>query len=260
MNYIRPKSDQARLAALETLKQKGVQDGQNGITYLHADTLAQIGPFTTDFAAAYTAVKTLDSTRMAAVLAANTAITSLTQLVRHVWSTVKWRKKLENQPASIYLFYGLPGSGRNPDIRSQAEWLVKADQIIQGEAEAIAAGYAPLAGPTIAELQVRATAARTAVSQRDAAKTAHDQAQRSLAALRQQADDLIAQAMGELRLALRQETPAHRREVMRGYGARFMPQGGETAVAEPAEPLTMETMTLLTAEPLAATNGTAVPV
>jgi hypothetical protein len=52
----------------------------------------------------------------------------------------------------------------------------------------------------------------------------------SLISLRLEADSLIADVMSDLRYVLRKETAAHRRDIMRSYGARFSQKTEEAPV------------------------------
>ncbi|MCB8983860.1 MAG: hypothetical protein H6659_08555 [Ardenticatenaceae bacterium] len=264
--YVKPFSDETRLRTLTMLYDKGLRDSQNNIAYLQADTLTQLGTLSAAFTAALTTSQTLQSERMQAVAAANTAVADLVQSMRRIWSAVKWRKKREDQPAAIFLYYQLPGNGCNPAIHRQADWLLTAQRMIQGEAEAVSAGYEPLVEPTMAELQTLLMAATLATQKRDDLKTAYESAHLALIDIRQQVDEGIGQSMDELRLALRQLPASSRRNVMRTYGAYFSPQPGERdeeeAAPTPPTPESSPEMAapepLSMAQPVLAMNGTAV--
>jgi hypothetical protein len=83
----------------------------------------------------------------------------------------------------------------------------------------VAAGYPALAAPTVAQLKIRLTAARDAVSQREAAKASYEIRAAALNSLRQQADRLIATVMHELRVSLREEAPGTARRARAWYCA-----------------------------------------
>ncbi len=98
---------------------------------------------------------------------------------------------------------------------------------MQGDAEAVAAGYPPMANPSAAELQAVLETARSEVGDVAVADRAYDQAQAAVAALRAEADDWVAEVMGQLRLHLRRQEPPSQRRIMRTYGARFRYLPGE---------------------------------
>jgi hypothetical protein len=219
--YKKPLNDLSRLSALVRIAQKGASDAHENITLLRPETLAQMTALAAQFAAAMDSANEAKSAQGAGVAAAATTIESVSCYIRDIWSAVKRRTVREKLPTAVQIYYGLPLNGKTPKLANQAAWLNQAERLIQGEAAAVAAGYLPLADPTIAQLQNKLNAARTAVNQREIAKANYDNRSAALSRLRQQADRLIATAMHQLRVSLREETAAHRREVMRRYGARF---------------------------------------
>ena len=64
------------------------------------------------------------------------------------------------------------------------------------------------------------------------ADRAYDEAQEAVAALRGQADELIAEVMDELRFNLRRKDAPSQRRVMRTYGANFSYLKGEPRDAD----------------------------
>jgi hypothetical protein len=269
--YIKPRSDQSRITVLEQIHVKALQDQAEGSAYLSPDKVAQVGNFVPQLAPAYQSYQSYESARMNAIGAAAAALADVNKICRAIWRVVKARTQRGGLPYAVRLYYGLPANGRYPKVRRQHEWLTVADIIVQGEAQAVAAGYPALLEPTIESLQTALSAARTAVNQREAAKSAFETPADALIALRLEADSLIADVMGELRYALRQETAAHRRDIMRSYGARFAQKSEdtpeETAVMEEEE-AAMETTTAPAAmsmpqsyaAPVLNGNGTAVRV
>jgi hypothetical protein len=237
--YIRPASNHTRLTALERIAQKGAQAANSKITYLRPETLDQVTALVPQFAAAVDNANDARSAQAAATAAARTAIKLVSQYIRDIWVAVKRRTSREGLPAAVQLHYGLSLSGKSPKIDAQDAWLTQAERIIQGEEAAVAAGYPALAAPTVAQLQIRLTAARDAVSQREAAKASYETRAAVRNSLRQPADRLIATAMHELRVSLREETASSRRETMRSYGARFS-QRTEASVDAPEDESVVE--------------------
>lgn len=269
--YIKPRNDRTRLMVIEQLHIKGSQDASEGITYIRPETLGQIGAFLPQFTTVYSNFQSHDAARMNAVAEATEALKAVARQIRSIWSAVKQRTKVGGLPVAVRLYYGLPANGKNPTVRNQHEWLVRGDQIVQGEAQAVAVGYPALLEPTVAELQLRLLTARTAVSQREAAKSAFESSATVLNNLRQEADALIATSMHQLRASLRTESAAARRDVMRTYGALFSQKTAETshdaamatsAVAAEMEEAVPAAMSLLQsyAVPAVNGNGTAVHV
>ncbi|NKQ35550.1 MAG: hypothetical protein HF973_08040 [Chloroflexi bacterium] len=99
--------------------------------------------------------------------------------------------------------------------------------LIQGDAAAVAAGFPAVVNPSVTELQTALAAAETAVNDIALYDRAYDDAQKSLADLRPQADDLCQRIVSELRFTLYNLDPASQRRVMRTYGARYRLRPGE---------------------------------
>ena len=232
--YQKPRGDQGRMTILERMRTKALQDEGEGITHLQPNRVAQITALLPQLTTAVSTFYAHDSARMKAVAAANTALEMLSQKSRAIWRAVKERTRSGGLPLAVRLYYGLPANGKQPAARGMNEWLTLAENIVQGEAQAVAAGYPALLEPTVADLQIALTAARTAVSQREAAKSAYETAANTLSDLRLTADELIADVMSDLRYVLRKETAAHRRDIMRSYGARFSEKAEDTSNEESA--------------------------
>jgi hypothetical protein len=260
--YLKPTNNHNRLTVLERIAQQGAQDVGDDIIYLRPETLTQTTALVPQFAAAIDSASAARSAQAANIASAKKATEAVSQYIRDMWVAVKRRKVREGQPAAVLVYYGLTLNGKSPQISSQDGWLTQAERLIQGEAAAVAAGYPALTAPTAAQLQIKLTAAQTAVSQRQAAKAAYENSAATLNKLCQQADMLIATAMHELRVSLRQETSAHRRETMRSYGARFSQKTEDGPVAEVEIGEVVSPVVVNMTQPYAvpATNGTAVHV
>lgn len=94
-----------------------------------------------------------------------------------------------------------------------------AEQLLAGDAEAVAAGFEAAADAEA--LGATVAMAQTALERLAAAKQGLRLAQRDLAGLRNQAKKLISRVISDLRYSLRDESAGLRREVMRTYGVRF---------------------------------------
>ena len=131
----------------------------------------------------------------------------------------------------------LPLSGDVPNPTTQEEWLALAAQVVQGDADAVAAGHPAMVNPSAARLQAVLAATMTEAEDVAMADRAYDEAQEAVAALRPRADELIEDVMAELRFNLRKKDPPSQRRIMRTYGARFRYLEGEPVDPdeEPAE-------------------------
>ncbi len=231
--YRPPYSDRERLAFLKRAAATGPQDIAAGNAYLSQDTLDDIAALLPSFEAAANAVSVKLSARAKETRERAEAIAQVELCTRDLWNVLKRRVRRKNQPAEVLTFYGLPLDGTVPGLRKQEEWLTVAAQVVQGDADAVAAGHEAMVNPSAAELQAVLDAARSEADDVAAADRAYDEAQEALAALSAQASELIDEVMAQLRFHLRKKDAPSQRRVIRSYGARYDYLSGEPV--EPGE-------------------------
>ena len=226
-NYFAPDSDNSRLAMLNRTQQTGSQDRAAGKSTISQETLDSVQSFIPQFEAALHDVNARLSERIQSTNTANTAVDTLKTYIRDIWEQTRRRTRRENLEPAYLRFYQLTANGRSPNLTSRDEWLNMGRSLIQGDAAAVAAGFPAVVNPSVAELQTALDTAATAVNNIAAYDRAYDDAQKSLAELRLQADDLCQRTISELRFTLYNLDPASRRRIMRTYGARYRLRPGE---------------------------------
>ncbi len=227
--YFAPDSDSSRLAMLNRTQQTGLQDRAAGKNTLSQETLDSVQSFIPQFEAALHDVNARLGERIQSTHAANTAVETLKNYIRDIWELVRRRTRRENLESAYLRFYLLTANGRSPHLTSRDEWLTMGRSLIQGDMAAVAAGFPTVANPGVTELQTALDAAAAAVNNIALFDRAYDDAQKSLAELRVQADDLCQRVISELRFTLYNLDPASQRRVMRTYGARYRLRSGEPA-------------------------------
>ncbi|MEZ4616162.1 MAG: hypothetical protein R2867_11760, partial [Caldilineaceae bacterium] len=133
-----------------------------------------------------------------------------------------------------YTYYGLSQQGRASAPRQRTGWLVLAQTLLAGDDAAQAAGHPGMVNRTL--LAEATTALTTALEAFAAQETIY---QKQLAALlnsRLAAAQLCKDLVSELRHALRNLAPPHRRQIMRGYGLTFRTRPGEVLTDVPEVP------------------------
>jgi hypothetical protein len=128
----------------------------------------------------------------------------------------------------MYDYYRMNNNGTHPVMNNRRERLLMAEAVIAGEAEAVAAGYAPIAAPTILELQAVYDDAMAQAGDLPLADKAYDEAQAAIATLRPDADRLIKAARAAILYATYEMDQSSQRRVLRNYGARYYYDSGET--------------------------------
>ena len=124
-------------------------------------------------------------------------------------------------------------SAELPSLGTQEERRTVAQELIAGDAAAVAMGFPAMANPSAAEVQAKLT---DAIRERGEVTPVDRDLQallEKLRALRPQAQVVVDDLVDELRHSTRRLEPGTAREVMRSYGLTY-----ETLPGEPADPVT----------------------
>ncbi len=226
-SYSSPRSDAERINFLRQTVAAATEHAAEGKHYITEETLTAVQAFLPDWVAAVDAVSRLRGVRAREVAQHAAAVRQLEICTRHLWAGLRNRVRRSNEPPGVLAYYRLAQDGTGSYPTTQQGWLTLAAQVIQGDAAAVEAGYPPMVNPSAEELSAALALARRKSAGLSAAKEALTFAHKAVAALRARADELIAQVTAELRCSLHQDPPSRQREVMRLYGARFIPLPGE---------------------------------
>lgn len=231
--YRAPRSDLARQAFLETAARTGQEDIDAGNNYIAKSLVDDIGGFLPGFDTKVEAVTATLSGREKEVREKNEAVANLITYVHDLWEVLKRRVNRKKEPAEVLTFYQLPLDGTNPTPNSDKEWLTMAENVVDGDAKAVAAGHDAMANPSAEELNAVMVDTQKEVDEVAPADRQYDEAQEAIAALRPRADELIGEVMDELRFTLRKKDDPSQRRIMRTYGATFTFLPGEPQDEEP---------------------------
>ncbi len=230
--YDPPRTDIDRLAFLKRAVATGEEDTSAGNTYVTVDTLSRSKHFVEEFAPVVSAVSEKSSERSKEVREKSEATKLVEVFLRDIWEVLKRRANREDQPAEVLTYYLLSLDGTVPKPSGREALMTMAEQVVQGDAAAVAAGFPAMINPSAAELKARIDNARTEADDVAGADRAYDKAQEAAAELREQADDLIDDIAAELRFNLRKKDPASRRRIMRTYGVKYRYLKGELVEAD----------------------------
>ena len=223
--YDAPENDLRRLQTLERILSVHAQDEAAGKPLVRTAVISEAAALQPQFKAAYDNLNNTLSARARAVLAKDEAFMSLEWGVRDAWESIKRRVRRQKLGVDVLIFYGLPESGDVPKSMPYAEWLPRCAVVMEGDADAVAAGYAPLGDPTVAELQTLYAAGKAAYDALPMADRAYDEAQTAVAALRDQVDAVLAKVVKDMRYNLsviNEMDKESERRVMRGYGFTYI--------------------------------------
>jgi hypothetical protein len=130
-------------------------------------------------------------------------------------------------------FYQLPiSSGAVPDLKSEEKIITWGDRIVAGDPLRVAAGGAPMAMPTAAEVTAELNAYKAENNIQSNLKGAYDQAQEAVAALRPETDSLILRMWNEIETAYSEEAAPSKRRKSREWGVVYIPSPGEAPSPE----------------------------
>ena len=226
--YRAPRSDLERQAFLETAAKTGQEDIDAGNNYISQELVEEINAFVPGFDTKVEAVTQTLSGREKEVREKNEAVASLITYTHDLWEVLRRRVNRKDEPAEVLTYYRLPLDGKNPTPNSDKEWLTMAENVVEGDAQAVAAGFDAMANPSAAELDAVRATTQTEVDEVAPADRQYDEAQEEAATLRPQADELILEVIDSLRFTLRKKDAPSQRRIMRTYGATFTFLRGET--------------------------------
>jgi hypothetical protein len=215
------------LTFLRTAAQTATQDQANGLIYITPDTLRELNEFLKIFDLAFLHVSAAVGERSREVEEGEAAMAELKLVLDDLWEVLRRRVRRTDEPVGVLRFYGLDIEGQPPDLNTHEEWLELAEQMIEGDAQAVAAGYTAAVCPSAAELQAALDSAHKELADVTPAERELDRAQKAVLSLRQQADDLIGDVIEELRFHSRKEDPVSQRHLLRTYGATYRYQPDE---------------------------------
>lgn len=226
--YRAPDSDPKRLAFMKKAVQAAVLDQEMGNAYVDEAFMLDFKAHYTAYEAAYVAVQAALGDRVRETAESTAAFEKLRMYVAHAWTSVYHRALRLDLPAGIFAYYRLNADGSRPEMtQERSVWQSMAEQIIRGDAEAVAAGYAAMAEPTAVELQAALDASLAEAGDVLQADRKYDQAQAELATYRATADALIKELRDVVTFGTRKMDAPSQRRILRSYGAQYRYLPGE---------------------------------
>lgn len=222
-----PNSDADRLAFLKHALTSSRNRRAAAKAELSLDTETGLAAFVPQFESAVDAVTSTQSARIRETRQRREALEKLSMYVRDLWAVLRRRVRRLGEAPEVHTYYRLPLDGTTLKPTRQLDWLVIAADVVRGDADAVAAGYPPMANPSAAEVAAVLAAAQIEAGEADSADRKLDQAQEAIALLRGEADQWVRDIMAELRFVLRRKSSASQRRIMRTYGATFGYFSGE---------------------------------
>lgn len=239
-----PESDDARAAFMSTAIRTAAADAAKGITYVPASVVTAATTFLNDrtvgettvpgFASLVTQRQLAEGKVTKEVGEAQTAEGVLDTYVRDYVAVLGRRTFRLKHSVAVLDCHKLNHSADMPEINNLEDRRTVAQELIAGDAAAVAMGFPAMANPSATELQAKLT---DAVRERGEVTPVDRDLQallEKLRALRPQAQVVVDDLVDELRHSTRRLEAGTARQVMRSYGLTFETLPGETP--EPNEP------------------------
>ena len=241
ISYQSPQSDARRLQTLEQTITVDAQNKTNGHTFVRDEVITAATAVHAQFKPAMDVLSEKLSTRMQLIDDKDAAMQSLEWHVRDGWVGLKRRIRRQGLKPSVIVYYGLDEGAELPASMSQTDCLRYAQEMIGGDDEAAAAGFERLREPNQAEIQAAYTAANALYMSVPAADLAYDLAQKAVADLRPEVDEILADVVRDMRynLSIAKMDKESERRIMRGYGFTFVTRNNSAEEAV-EESLTLE--------------------
>lgn len=220
---IRPSNDYKRLSWLSTALTTAA--ASTGTESIAGDLRGRLNNLNTSFKAARTTQKQRFAARRTAILKRDRDLAQLQNLLRVTWNKLQDRVTLGTILATDLELYKLPLDRKRPQPGSYKAWLDAAQELVEGNTDAVALGLPALAEPSVETIQAAIDAAVAAQVAVDAAKIAQKQAARPLNQQRKILNLLFLEIAAYLRNRNRALTKVARRELLRDYGFAFVGDG-----------------------------------
>lgn len=222
-------SDNGRTHVLQTTANTSQSDGDK---YVSTVTIEAIMTFLPNWTQKLENVSQFLSVREKEIREKNEAMGFLDLVVRDVWEVQKRRVKRLGLHAEVLTYYQLPLSSNVPKTIKRKELLALAANMIQGDKEAVLAGFDPIVNPSAAELQTALDAAKKESAEVAPADRNYDIAEEEVSNLRPEADALIEDVIDELKFNLRKRDGASQRRIIQSYGVEIDYTSGAGPVSE----------------------------
>lgn len=230
MAYVEyPSNNNSRSLFLKTCFSSVAEDESSGSAVLGSKTINLVAKLNEEFHGILKQLELSSTNRAHEVEEKSSAMNRADLFLHHFWIGAKNKAIREEYPPSYLTYFAIPLSGIIPRTNATPAIFPLIDTVIQGEMDAVAAGYAPMANPTVEELKAVKAAAEKEVSDVSIADKAVDSDSAELAAIREEVDKLARDIVLEFRFLLRDEDESSQRRIMRKYGVVFKSEKEEEA-------------------------------
>lgn len=234
-NIIIPRSNEDLIRFFETATRVANEDHLVQVKYVDADWITQGSDYVEDFKTRVRALTTAQQNRAQQIEERRAKFVKLEGYVRDYLGVFKRMVTREDLPVSLYMFYGLPENGDTPPLSNMDDVLSWAEKIVQGDADAVAAGYPAMSNPSAAQVNTLLTQTKAEMDDVSAVERVLDTSLDEIEALRAIGFAMAQDAEQQLNFQLRKLSPPDRRRIIRRYGFQYTYAAGETPDPEEQE-------------------------
>jgi len=222
-----PRGNQGLLTLLEEAPQVAIEDRATGLNYVEQEWTNQATAFRPEYHSKVRGLVVAQQRRAQEIGERRAVVDELDIYVRDFMVVLKRRVSREKLPPHYYSFFNLPQDGTLPNPTATDAIINWAETLAQGDADAVTAGYEPMANPSAAQVAALWEQARAESADLPAAERELDIIQDEVEAMRQQATELVHDLADQLNFRLRKLEAPDRRRIIRRYGFQYRYDQGD---------------------------------
>ena len=226
-------SDRTKRDFLRRFTQAAESDAAQGTPILIGQLVNRANTLNSNFTTQLTTTQSAFSRRRAKVAQRMARVEELARACRDFWAGLRRRAARTGKTDWQESRYKLHSSKPLTQLSKFTEWITAAQELLAGEAEAQAAGEAPMANPSGEELTAFLTAAQAAEQELTEAQRLLNTERATLDQTRAAINTLHREGARYLRYSLGELPAPNRRQQMREYGYVFLSSQSQQGGVEP---------------------------
>lgn len=223
LRRVLPNSNSSRYTAIEVAKRKAAHLAPDEDKPLTPATESRLNSVGAQYLSVYEELTISLAKQAKATEAAVNSRNIVKTYISHFIQVFNFGIERNKYPLQDRSFYGLSMSGGSvPYLNSEADIVQWGNNIINGDAERIAAGGAPMSNPSVSEIKVVFEEMIQLIQTQSSLKNAYDKAQENVNGLNEAVDKLILRIWNEINTFYDDHESSSRRRKAREWGVVFV--------------------------------------
>jgi len=230
MQRYKLRSYRDRKEMMGTFTESSQQDLDTGKTILEQGIIDQAIALNSEYQTVYNSWKVAYSLRRNAVAKHEERVSELNSANSDFYATLERRSRRLKEPPGVIDFYKAPVDRGRPRGTTQKRVLQLAQDILEGEPQAVAHNFPAMTNPSAEEIQKfldKATETALTLTQAD---RNYQEAQQEIQAITVRVDIIAGDLYRAFQTATHELTGSARRRLMRRYGFTFVQEGKDLEV------------------------------